>query len=258
MWSKYKIDDEQIYTAKAGLRRFWIQRFNSFWRIAYGKEDQPDFSIRGLEVVKSLPSDLVWSHLVAGRGNSLILQPALPDRAVVIKPEESIALLPSMKLEIIIKIPLWIQLYSSSVKPENLILEFPSIELSSTWFGDTDNGELAYHLPAHIIFNLKQNAIEKYEAVCPVKIHNESPSSINFQRLSIHADQLTLYSNGEFFCTNELRVFHREEEPASDVQIVGGSPSLAEGMRQFSGARMKPNMNLLRKSFHLIKSITHH
>lgn len=256
MWSKYKIEDGQIYTAKAGLTRFWIQRFYSFWRIATFQEEYPEFSVEGLRIVTTLPSGIDWSHMIAGKQNTLIVHPALPDKAVIIKPEQSVTLLPSMKLEILNKIPLWIQLYSSSVKPENLIIEFPSIKLCPTWFGDTDYGELAYRLPGHIIFDLKQDKIEKYEAVCPVKIFNESPKLMNFQRLAIHADQLNLYSGSEFFCTNELRISHKEEEQTSDVQIISGSPSLTEGLKQVSSAREKPNLNLLKKSFHLIKSFT--
>ncbi len=256
MWSTYKFEEHTIYSAKAGHMLFWIGRLNSFWQVATTWEKSIAFTSEGLKEVKSIPTDIRWNQLVAGKHNDLIIHPALPDRPVIIKPDESVAVLPSMKIELMIKIPLWIQLYSHSVKPQNLIYEFPSVQLRQTWFGDSDSGELAYRLPGNIFYGLAKDPIQKFEAVCPVRIHNESTSLMSFQRLSIHAHQLNLYTNGDIFCTNELRVSHKEEEQESDVQIVNGSPGLAGGHKQISDARIKTNTNLLRKSFHMLKSFT--
>jgi hypothetical protein len=256
MWSKFKFEDEQIYSAKAGYTRFWIQRYYAFWRISTRFEDTSEFDAEGLQKVKSLPENFEWQQMIAGKQSSLIIHPALPDKALIIKPEDNISLMPAMKLDLLIKIPLWIQIYSSSVKPENLIFEFPTIELSSTWFGDTDDGEMAYRLPRHILFDFKPEEIEKSEAICPVKIHNDSETLIRFQRISVPASQLTLFSNGKIFFTNEIRVIHNGDELASDLQIFGPSSNYVQGLKPISAARMKTNMNLLRKSFHLIKSFT--
>jgi hypothetical protein len=256
MWLKHKFEEGFIYSAKIGRARFWIQKYFAFWRIALDQEEKAEWAADEFNRVKKLPDGIDWSHLIADKQSTLIVQPALPDKAVVIRPVKIITMLPDMKLDLMIRIPLWVQLYSAAVKPENMLFEFPSIELNPTWFGEPDDGELAYRIGERVVLNLKDEKIGKYEALCPVRIINESPVVLHFQRLSIHADELNIYGNDTHLCTNEIRVIHKEEGAGSDVQIVSGNPSLIPGMRQVASARNKPNRNLFHKSFHLIKSFT--
>ena len=214
-------------------------------------EEKPDT----LKPVKKLPEDLDWTHLVADKHDSLFIQPALPDKAVIIRPVKNISVQPSTKIDIIVKIPLWIQFYTSAIRPENRIHEFPGITLNPTWFGEPDNGELAYRLPQRIHFSL-EDKITPYEAICPVRVYNDSSGLLIFLRLSVPVDQLNLYMNNAGIFTNEVRVNYTGDERMNTVNIMSGSPGIAVASKQLAEARNKPNKNLLKKSFHLIKSFT--
>jgi hypothetical protein len=255
MWSKYKLEEEKIYSAKLANMRFWIQKYHTLWRIVNTQEESLEEQLQELKIVSSLAEELDWTHLVADKHDTLIIQPALPDKAVIIRPIKNISVLPSMKIDIVVRIPLWLQFYTSSVKPENLLLEFPGIPLSSTWFGEPDNGELAYRLPQSIHFSL-EGKVAPYEAICPVRIQNESTETLHFQRLSVPANQLNLYINTLGIFSNEVRVEYTGDEKMNTVNIVTGGPAIAAGSKLIAEARSKHSKNLLKKSFHLIKSFT--
>lgn len=256
MWQKYKIEEGKIFTSKIGHSQFWIEKQNKIWHVAKLKDQDPEQSNRPLTEVDSLPDGVDWSYHVADKHNMLQIAPSSPDRPIIVKPKKTFTVLPNMSLDIYIKVPIWLQLYASSVKPENLILEFPSQELSSTWFGAPDNGELAYSLIDEIIFDLKEEKLEAYSAICPIEIRNESETSLDFQRLSVPVDQLNIYSNSAVLCTNEVKVKFKGEEKSSEVHISAGSPPIFEGLKQINKARNSSSDNILKKSFSFIKSFT--
>ena len=152
------------------------------WRFTNMQEDTLEEKADMLKIAKKLPDDVDWSQLVADKHESLFIQPALPDKAVIIRPVKNISVLPSMKIDIVVKIPLWIQFYTGAIKPDNMIHEFPGVNLSPTWFGEPDNGELAYRLPQRIFFNL-EGKIAPYEAICQrIACNSDFPATFNTSR----------------------------------------------------------------------------
>ncbi len=256
MWQKYKFEENKTYSTKIGRTRLWVEKQQKIWRIASQIEESGEFSSDGFVIIQDTPENIPWNQYVGDKNNTLLLVPNLPDKPVVIKPDVSFTIMAGMNLDIYVKIPLWIQLYSTSVKPGNLLFEQGTTELSLTWFGDPTNGELAYSLPSSIIQKMPATDTFTGEAICPIRIRNESQSILNFQRLSVDTNELNVYANQNLICTNEVKVRFKGEEHNSEVQIIQGSPTLAEGLKQIGYARSKPDKNLLRKSFYFIKSFT--
>ncbi len=256
MWHKYKFEENKTYSTKIGKTRLWIEKQKKIWRIASQIEEQKEFLSDGFQIIQTVPENIPWQQYVGDKNNNLQLLPNLPNQPVVIKPEIPFTIMAGMNLDIYVKIPLWIQLYSSSVKPENLLFEMSTTELSLTWFGDPTNGELAYSLQSDIIQKVPDNGSLTDEAICPINIRNDSLSILNFQRLSIDTNELNVYANQNLLCTNEVKVKFKGEEQNSEVNILHGSPAIAEGLKQIGYARSKPDKNLLRKSFYFIKSFT--
>jgi hypothetical protein len=254
MWQKHKFEENKIYTAKIGFTRFWVEKQQKIWRIAYRNEEEQKPSLNdSLEEVSSLPDNISWNQFIADKQNTIQFAPSLPDRPVVIKPEIPFTIMAGTSLNIYIKIPLWIWLYSSSVKPENLLYEIVSTELSSTWFGDPTSGELAYSIQSGIVQNLTEISLAPNEAVCPIQIRNESLSILHFQRLSIDVTQLNIYANQNMICTNEVKVRFRGEEQNTEVQIIQSNPSFQEDLKLIGNARNLPDKSLFRRSFYFIK-----
>ena len=257
MWQKHKFEENKIYTAKIGFTRLWVEKQQKIWRIAFcNEEDTRSSSDKSFEIAPAIPDNITWNQYIADKHSTLQLSPSLPDRPIVVKPEIPFTIRTGTNLDIFVKIPLWVQLFSSSVKPKNLLYEIITTELSSTWFGDPTSGELAYSLQSGIIQNLTEIDIAPNEAICPIQIRNESLSILHFQRLSIDVTQLNIYANQNLVCTNEVKVQFRGEEQNTEVQIIQSVPSVQESLKLIGNARNLPDKNLFRKSFYFIKSFT--
>lgn len=256
LWQKYKFEENGIYTTQVGNCRFWIRKLDKIWQIAKTNLSVTETIAGQLTKVDALDEGVDWSHHIANKHSQLHLLPSTPERPLIVKPTKNISILAGMNLDIYLEVPLWIQLYVSSVKDENLLLEFPVNEPSSTWFGEPDNGELAYSYPGDIYFHSGDISLHSGMAICPLKIRNESESALAFQRLSVPVEQLNLYANQEMICTNEVNVRYKGEDKTSEIQISGGNPTITEGLKIINNARIRTSRNILKKSFSFIKSIT--
>ncbi|MBN1950515.1 MAG: DUF432 domain-containing protein [Bacteroidales bacterium] len=256
LWQKYKFGEAEIYSSAIGQYQFWIKKQGKLWYVARMKMAEASQSVESkLDKVTSLAEGSDWEFNIADKHCHAYIMPATPDRPLIIKSSKKISVLPRMSLDLFIEIPVWIQLYASSVKPENLLLEFPSSELSSTWFGDPDNGELAYSYSKEIIYDPEEIRPVSGNAVCPIRIKNESDITLNFQRLSVPIFLLNLYGNSEMLCTNEVNVRYKGDDNTSEIHIAGNNPSVSEGLKLIVNARIKSNRSFLKKSFSFIKSI---
>ncbi len=255
MWQKYKLEEGKTYHGQFATLGIWIQREGKVWHLATDLSKTRE-AIKPFDIQPPGALKTGWTHHISDSHTSLYILPALPDRPVVVKPVENYTVLPEMQLDILVQIPLWIQLYASSVKPEQLMLDIPVEAMSSTWFGDPVSGELAYSLPGELFLKMEELSPSSKYAVCPVRIRNLSDTTLNFERLSLHANQLNIYENKGRLFTNEVRVKYRGEDQQSEVQIVSGSPAMATGSSLLASARIRENKGLLQKSFYFIKSFT--
>ena len=255
IWTKYNLEREKVYLWKFGTLEFFIKKIGKEWQIAHKTSETPENSDEFAKVVPE-PENVEWKSFIADKSDILYILPALPDRPVVIKPNNTFKLMPEKAVQFFINIPVWIQLYSSSAQKDNLMFEIPLQELSSTWFGDPDNGILSYSLPKGSYGSLGSNNPKGYEIICPVRITNSSAGQLDFQRLCLHVDFLDIYSDRNFLYSNETMVRYKGENIISDINYSNQSPPSAENAKHLSSPRNQGKSNVFKKSFHLIKSLT--
>lgn len=255
MWGNYSIEKDKTHHWKLGDTDIWVRKIDKEWLIA--SKTRSENENQDLSTVDSGHHEgLEWFSIVTDKSMSLTVLPALPDRPVVVKPKSVFNLLPNMSIQLYIHIPLWIQFYQASHKSETLLYELPGIGLSSTWFGNTDNGVLSYTNPKEVFTRLDTDSLHPYEAICPVKITNKDTTMLNFQRLLINVELLSLYSHKQMIYTGEIKVIFKGENVVADIQYVSSAPSFIENARHLSKPRNTERKNVLRKSFHFIKSLT--
>lgn len=163
-----------------------------------------------------------------------------------------------MNINIYVNIPLWIQFYAGADNKDKFIYELSVFELSCTWFGEPDNGILSYSLFSPITTSLQKNSLKNEEALCPIKIYNESGTTLDFQRLAISVDFLNIYSENNLLYTNEIKVSYKGEKIISEIKYSQQAPGFLKEYKHLSRPRNPEKNNVLRKSFHLIKSLTDH
>lgn len=257
MWEKYKIEQKEFLDIKIGEYQCIVRRNNKAWDVVLEKLNK---SVRPSIVVtdKSLEKTKKdWRTIISDTLNTILVLPALPDKPVVLKPENIFRILPHAFITIYIKFAVWVQLYSGGIKKdENLMLEFSSTELSNTWFGAPDEGEAAYSSFFYPVSEYTNDLEGPDYIVSPIKLINESSSVLDFERLSVPVMYLTLYSLNHLLFSNEIRIKYKGENQVADVSYAKQPPAIHQGMKQISVPRKEVPGGILHKSFHLLKSIT--
>lgn len=255
MWNKYTIEKDKVYYWKFGFVEFWVKKIDKKWKIASQTLQELSDETITAKVVGE-PESADWHTSIGDKSNTLTLAPALPIRPVVVKPLNPFKLLPNTIVQLYVHIPVTIQLYAGAVKEENKLIELPGKELSSTWFGAPDNGELAFAVKNNFYTDISSELLENNEVLCPVKITNSADGILDFQRLMVHVEFVSIYIHQKKMYTNEIRVKFKGESTVSDISYAHTAPSFLEGAKQLAASRNPEKYSVLKKSFFFIKSLT--
>ena len=153
MWGEVEISDGMAAIYSAGACRTYVLRNGDEWLIAVDYEDGEDQEVvDGWRVGEGeLLEGKSWKRYLASPNLSLSLLPALPDRAVVIRPDAPISVLPRESGTFYVSIPVWLNFIVGPANRRYGMAEIPSVILSNTWFGDPAAGELCYSLDAPLL-----------------------------------------------------------------------------------------------------------
>lgn len=197
-----------------------------------------------------------WNRFIVDREDRIGIFPSLPDRPLVLKPEASRKLPSGARTQLVFFIPIWLRLMLEKKGKEVLLAEYPSVVLSSTWFGDMQSGELCYTLNAELIQNPQCSPAEPYLAACVLNIHNNSNSMLDFSKMAVHVEHLSLFAGADGLYTNEITVQFNGAEQISQVRYSPRGPLWVESPQQFCKPREVPSRNILKRSFSFIKQLT--
>ena len=154
-----------------------------------------------------------------------------------------------------ISIPVWVRVTAGS--PEGITLcELPSMVLSNTWFGEPTAGELCYALRTRAVRSLEEVETRAYTAVCPITVSNQAPKELNFERLCVRVENLSVYQGADRLWTNQLEVRFQGEEQSSQVTIGREAPKFAGEPVKVCEARQQADKTLLAQSFSVLRSLT--
>jgi hypothetical protein len=261
LWEPKEIKPETWYHTRIGPLDFWIKRSQADWYLTH--ERQLD-----REKVQQVPAPLhfaqtdsrvqrlTWTRWVAGEeSNQVQFLPALPDRSLVIRPRYPLNVPRGKDVLFFVNIPVWVRILVG-LPEKTTLFELPTVVLSKTWFGDPTTGELCYSLKTKAMRDL--NAVENhaYMATCPVLIRNQAPSDLDFQRICIRVEHLTVYQGETRLWTNQVEVQFRGEELTSQIIMNRDIPGFDEAAEAICPAREPVEKSLLKKSFFFLKSLT--
>ncbi len=237
-----------------GQIRFWVRRAHEEWFIA--NEPTTEYlrrPVAGLEA--DPPEGLAWNRYVAGKLAKIIVRPALPDRPIVIKPSSPVKILSGKGSRYFIHLPVWVSIMEGAAKNRTLLSEQPGEPLSSTWFGNPDDGELCYSFTSELYKTPEERADLPLMAVCPLSIRNGSPGTLDFQRICVRVPHLHLYSGSRFLCTNELELVYRGVDQ-SQIDFQEAVPPIEPNLRHLTPPRVPASRNVIKKSFEYFRSLS--
>jgi hypothetical protein len=192
--------------------------------------------------------------VLAPETSRLVLRPATPDLPVVLRPERPIAFLPGTRREYDILLPPWCVLaVDHSGKNGNtsrVLLDVPSRPLKRTWFGNQENGELAWSV--HFAPDSRDSPGQQ-QLIVPLTIENSSHTVLWFERLLVRVVHLDVYRCGERLVTNGVTVNFKGTEQFSQITFAPSPPARFSAVERMAARRLQASSDLIRKSFLWLK-----
>jgi hypothetical protein len=261
IWESKQLSGESWYHARLGPLDLWVRRTSQDWYVAHERNpgrDQTEVPPAPLHPAQTNANvdRLTWNRWVAGETAAQVrLEPCLPDRAVVIRPRYPLNVPRDQEVLFFVSIPVWARVLVGE-EDSTALCELPTVVLSKTWFGDPITGELCYSLKTKVLRQIDMVENHPHLAVCPVLIRNQAFADLDFQRICIRVEYLSLYRGRTRLWTNQVEVEFHGEEQNSTIITGRGAPDFERTAERISLAREPMERSLLKKSFSFLKALT--
>ena len=251
IWNKFELTEGKTYGWAIKGCKIWVQKHPDNWSVSTEyPENKEEYWIAK---ESDEENNKEWKKYIVKNPKYLYFLPVMPDLPVVLKPKNSIKILPKQGYKFYINIPVWIQLYHNQKSEETLLDQFPVVPLSNTWFGEPDSGELAYSYN-HDFFDFQGLATpDPAEALCPVQIINQSPKTLDFQRLLIRMENLSIYRHQDRLIASQTHIEYKGQDQINRISFIRDHSF--ENLKLLSNPRNPEKGNILNKSFDFIKNL---
>jgi hypothetical protein len=256
VWDPVEIPQKRCAMWRFPLRSIWVERIETEWHVLSLPETRDDAGAAYRIVARSLkPSSSQWRHYLHRDSGTMQPSPVLPDRAVVVRPDRALTLLPGQSTIFFLELPVWFRLSTTGHRPAR-VFEEPLSVLSRTWFGDPVTGELCWALATRLHHSTESVNSAADRAVCPLMIENDSESDLEFQKICLHVENLSIFRGRRHLWTNSLHAVFKGPDQATQIEIVHTPPGFEEGMVPLSEARLPSSGWNIRRTFGMLKYFT--
>ena len=255
VWATVPVETGAYRYWQVGPLQLWLGRDRYEWFLATSREEDADRVVT--ETCDAAPEESEWRRWAADpqRESSARLQPVLPEKPLIVRPESVLGLLPGAEAVFFVGIPVWTRL-SVGERETVVLVEQPTVDLSKSWFGTPAEGELCFALKTRARRALDDASPASYRAVCPVRIQNVSTSTLDFVRLCLRCGPLEVFRGSGRLWANELQVQFRGGELPSRVVPREGPPEQA-GQAECVGPRREPlQKGVFAKTFDNLRTFT--
>lgn len=183
---------------------------------------------------------------------AIVTKPRPADRAVVVRPENDLAIPSGERVTIYVSMPVWVAVSvgrpsvadrrrrrgrqaarrSEQQEREDVLLaELPTYRLSDTWFGpSTREGELCYASRTAGRLSLEDIPIRPHRAVTPVTVDNRASTTLLLQRLLVPVPSLALYCDADgALWTQGVTLTRDGDGDDATAQVDASPPTVRRG-----------------------------
>ena len=249
VWGALELREGESAHRQIRRRRLWFQREPERW--LYATDLSGSESVEAVASGARKPDDLPWMSIVGVGESAPTLQPALPDKPILLKAPNPVQILPRGELRLVVTVPVWVVLDAST-----RILDLDTDPVSRTWFGDTVAGEVAYVLEIEDWMVGRTGRMGGGHAHVPLLIQNDSQSLLSFQRLLVRVVHLSLYRTSAILCTNDVSVTFKSISQYSQLNFSDRSSLAAEEAVLVQEPRQRVSDSLIRRSFLFFRGLT--
>lgn len=252
LWKPLTIGQNQTLDLCLGSLHLWIHRKKKEWYIAHEMEESSEdrFSIS----IDSAPfeQDRPWNRWILDEQiEQILFKPQLPSRALIVRPEMPMCLMPKQSVQFFVGIPIWLAITIGNGKEH--IIEIPTMPLSNSWFGPFTEGELCYALKTTARLHQKDLKPGAHRAVFALEIRNASAEILNFERLCVRPQFLNIFQGATHLWASKGRVSYRGEENWSRIVYSSMAPEFDQVGPLLGKAREPMPRGTLLKTFDNLK-----
>lgn len=257
-WGLFEIPEGEARHWRIGPLSLWLKRSSNEWVLTHLGGD--DLSARAVAVadatpVADEPGVKVTRFAARKTDQPVTLEPILPDRSVVTRPETPFSVVGGETVSVLVSLPVWVKISAGDTKT---LAELPTYRISDTWFGpSTREGELCYASNTRCRRAAERGPAYPHRAICQVSIANKSDKTLAVDRISIPATGLTLFATpaGELWTQKVVLVTNRDGD--EEVRLTKKPPREAASPEKVQEPRKGDDRSsLVRALGSLIKAPT--
>lgn len=249
-WGPFELVTPQCGLWRIGPLDLWLLCGDHEWHLVADRpRDAQDATLEqlvpaGLEPPETAAERARFAGLNTATGE---MRPALADRPVVSRPEQSFYVPGGAGVTLYVSTPVWLQLYHTG----KLLYEMPIHRPSDTWFGPrTIEGELCYASRSHCRLTLGDVPWRPHRAVTPVQVRNEATEPLFLERLNLPVPRLSLYADSRNqLWTQTVELIHRPDRALAEVRIGEGAPDLASAGALIAAPRQTGTRHFMARAF---------
>jgi hypothetical protein len=256
VWEAVDIPQRRCIQWRFPTRSIWVERVEMEWHVLSVPETARRPTASRAAVARSQkPTSSEWRHYLHRTGGAMQPSPILPDRPVVIRPDRALTLLPGQSTVFFLGIPVWFRLRTPGQRPARIFDE-PLTTLTRTWFGDPVTGELCWGLATRLHHSRDSLDTAPDHAVCPLMIENSSETDLEFQKICIHVENLSVFRGRQHLWTNSLHAVFTGPDQVTQIEITHEPPGFENGLVLVSEARQPAAGWNIRRTFGMLKYFT--
>ena len=242
-WGRYALAEGQGGIWEVGPLRLTVERRAREWRVSsQSAEPSAEGTASRLTVRCPVPAGELPEGGSTARfatqatTHPLVVEPVLPDRPVVARPDRPFHLLGGDEVALFVTLPVWARV---RVAGDRQLVEVPTHRLADTWFGaSTRFGELCYATRTAARLELANVPVRPHMAICRVRLTNLAAAPLLVERLSLPVHHLDLFWHRDRgLWTRGIEVERAADGRLASLHIGSGPPDAVFGAEPVSPAR---------------------
>ncbi|MDC8831068.1 DUF432 domain-containing protein [Alteromonas gilva] len=239
-WGQFTFSPDEIKCWRIGERCIAIKRGLHEWTV-WNKQTYPEQS----EVVicncvqpdENFDDVDYQRFMVKQTGDTLIIEPSLADRAMIVRPSKPIIVMPDEEVRLYVSTPMWMTVLLPN--REEPMTDIPFWRPSDSWFGSsTMRGDICYAKYTEAKMDRSRLENRSHRAFTTVTIKNDQEDPLSIQRLNLPVPALKLYiDQDQQFWTEQVNIVQRTEHSSPVSHVKQSLPEDPQSMVLVSESR---------------------
>ncbi len=194
-------------------------------------------------------------RFVIGSDTPVYMEPGLPDLPILIKPVDTITILPAMKFNAFLEIPFSIKFLFGPEQKKTLLFEYRPSDISRCYVDGPEKGEFAYHMESRVFPRISDYERPHISVYCPLVVINKSSASLAFDRLVFRTANLSIFHSPTVLIASPVHITFKGQDQVSQV-VYRKSPADPENeLKLVSLSKKAEPQSILKRSFYYIKNL---